>query len=96
MSTPALSLLSKRRFAPLFITQFLGAFNDNLYRSAMLFLISFTLYRGEADRAALVAVIAGGVFILPRRPHHRDRRADEGFRRPRHGRRQGPMRRSFR
>jgi len=65
MSAPAFSLLGRRRFAPLFVTQFLGAFNDNLYRSAMLFLVSFTLYRGEADRAALVAVIAGGVFILP-------------------------------
>lgn len=65
MSAPELSLLAKRRFLPLFATQFLGAFNDNLYRSAMLFLVSFTLYRGEADRAAMVAVIAGGVFILP-------------------------------
>jgi acyl-[acyl-carrier-protein]-phospholipid O-acyltransferase/long-chain-fatty-acid--[acyl-carrier-protein] ligase len=65
MSAPDVSLLTKRRFLPLFATQFLGAFNDNLYRSAMLFLVSFTLYRGEADRAAMVAVIAGGVFILP-------------------------------
>src|ERR1700761_5313192 len=65
MSAPQLSLLAKRRFLPLFTTQFLGAFNDNLYRSAMLFLVSFGLYRGNADKAALVAVIAGGVFILP-------------------------------
>jgi len=65
MSTPNLTLLGKRRFLPLFATQFLGAFNDNLYRSAMLFLISFAIYRGHADRAAVVAVISGGVFILP-------------------------------
>jgi acyl-[acyl-carrier-protein]-phospholipid O-acyltransferase/long-chain-fatty-acid--[acyl-carrier-protein] ligase len=65
MSAPQLSLLGRRRFLPLFTTQFLGAFNDNLYRSAMLFLMSFGLYRGDADKAALVAVIAGGVFILP-------------------------------
>ena len=38
MSAPQMSLLARRRFAPLFATQFLGAFNDNLFRSAMLFL----------------------------------------------------------
>jgi acyl-[acyl-carrier-protein]-phospholipid O-acyltransferase/long-chain-fatty-acid--[acyl-carrier-protein] ligase len=65
MSAPQLDLLARRRFLPLFATQFLGAFNDNLYRSAMLFLVSFALYRGDADKAALIAVIAGGVFILP-------------------------------
>ncbi|MBA2934852.1 acyl-[ACP]--phospholipid O-acyltransferase [Sphingomonas sp. CGMCC 1.13654] len=65
MSAPQWGLLAKRRFWPLFVTQFLGAFNDNLYRSAMLFLVSFGLYRGDADKAALVAVTAGGVFILP-------------------------------
>jgi acyl-[acyl-carrier-protein]-phospholipid O-acyltransferase/long-chain-fatty-acid--[acyl-carrier-protein] ligase len=65
MSAPQWGLLARRRFLPLFATQFFGAFNDNLYRSAMLFLVTFTLYRGEADRAAMVAVISGGVFILP-------------------------------
>jgi acyl-[acyl-carrier-protein]-phospholipid O-acyltransferase/long-chain-fatty-acid--[acyl-carrier-protein] ligase len=65
MSAPELSLLGKRRFLPLFATQFLGAFNDNLYRSAMLFLIAFGLMQGAPDRAALAATIAGGVFILP-------------------------------
>jgi acyl-[acyl-carrier-protein]-phospholipid O-acyltransferase/long-chain-fatty-acid--[acyl-carrier-protein] ligase len=65
MSAPQWGLLGRRRFLPLFATQFLGAFNDNLYRSAMLFLVSFTLYRGDGSQAALVAVIAGGVFILP-------------------------------
>jgi acyl-[acyl-carrier-protein]-phospholipid O-acyltransferase/long-chain-fatty-acid--[acyl-carrier-protein] ligase len=65
MSAPQWSLLGRRRFLPLFATQFLGAFNDNLYRSAMLFLVSFTLYRADPDKAALIAVISGGVFILP-------------------------------
>jgi acyl-[acyl-carrier-protein]-phospholipid O-acyltransferase/long-chain-fatty-acid--[acyl-carrier-protein] ligase len=65
MSAPQWGLLARRRFLPLFATQFFGAFNDNLYRSAMLFLVTFTLYRGEADRAAMVAVLSGGVFILP-------------------------------
>ncbi len=65
MSAPQLKLLATRRFLPLFATQFLGAFNDNLYRSAMLFLIAFHLMAGEPENAALAAVIAGGVFILP-------------------------------
>lgn len=65
MSAPQWGLLTRRRFLPLFATQFLGAFNDNLYRSTMLFLAAFTLYRGTPDRAALAAIVAGGVFILP-------------------------------
>ena len=65
MPAPQWGLLARRRFLPLFATQFLGAFNDNLYRSTMLFLAAFTLYRGEPDRAAMAAIIAGGVFILP-------------------------------
>jgi acyl-[acyl-carrier-protein]-phospholipid O-acyltransferase / long-chain-fatty-acid--[acyl-carrier-protein] ligase len=65
MSAPQMHLLATRRFLPLFATQFLGAFNDNLYRSAMLFLIAFHLMAGQPENAALAAVIAGGVFILP-------------------------------
>ena len=65
MSAPQLGLLGRRRFLPLFATQFLGAFNDNLYRSALIFLASFHLYKGDPDRAAMMAVIAGGIFILP-------------------------------
>lgn len=58
-------LLGARRFLPLFATQFLGAFNDNLFRSAMLFLIAFRLMKGDAAGAALAASLTGGVFILP-------------------------------
>ncbi|HEY0271470.1 MAG TPA: MFS transporter, partial [Sphingomonas sp.] len=58
-------LLGARRFLPLFATQFLGAFNDNLFRSAMLFLIAFRLKAGDPAGAALAASISGGVFILP-------------------------------
>ena len=41
MSAPDLSLLARRRFAPLFVVQFLGAFNDNLLKFALLFLANF-------------------------------------------------------
>ena len=65
MSAPDLSLLGKRRFAPLFVVQFLGAFNDNLFKFALLFLANFSLYRAEPDKAELLATIATGLFILP-------------------------------
>lgn len=65
MSSPEFSLLTKRRFAPLFIVQFLGAFNDNLLKFAMLFLASFGIYAAEPDKAVFLATIATGVFILP-------------------------------
>jgi acyl-[acyl-carrier-protein]-phospholipid O-acyltransferase/long-chain-fatty-acid--[acyl-carrier-protein] ligase len=65
MSAPQLDLLVRRRFLPLFVTQFLGAFNDNLYRYAMLFLVSLSLFSGDAQKASMIAVISGGVFILP-------------------------------
>lgn len=65
MSAPDLSLLGKRRFAPLFVVQFLGAFNDNLLKFAMLFLANFTLYAAAPARAELLATVATGLFILP-------------------------------
>ncbi|CAN5410597.1 acyl-[ACP]--phospholipid O-acyltransferase [soil metagenome] len=65
MSAPDFSLLAKRRFGPLFVVQFLGAFNDNVLKFAMLFLANFTLYAGEPAKSEMLATIATGVFILP-------------------------------
>jgi hypothetical protein len=62
--TPSLSLLSKRRFLPLFATQFLGAFNDNLYKSAMVILVTYAVFNDPTKEATFNAV-AGGLFILP-------------------------------
>ena len=58
-------LLGARRFAPLFATQFLGAFNDNLYRTAMTFLIVFHLKASDPAAGAALATVAAGLFILP-------------------------------
>ena len=60
-----LKLLSTRRFGPLFVTQFLGAFNDNLYKTAMLFLITYHLLAHRPEDAAVMVTLAGGLFILP-------------------------------
>ena len=35
------SLLKQKRFLPFFITQFLGAFNDNVFKNALIILIAF-------------------------------------------------------
>ncbi len=68
MSDRTFDLLKSRRFLPLFVTQFLGAFNDNLFKNALMMLIFFALgFRGELgglDGDVLVA-IAGALFILP-------------------------------
>ncbi len=65
MSAPDLSLLGKRRFGPLFAVQFLGAFNDNALKYAMLFLANFTIYASAPDKSAMLATVATGLFILP-------------------------------
>ena len=65
MSAPDLSLLAKRRFGPMFVVQFLGAFNDNLLKFAMLFLANFGIFAAEPAKAEQLAAIATGLFIAP-------------------------------
>src|SRR5271157_3192834 len=57
-----LALLTQRRFAPLFWTQFLAAFNDNFLKNSLIFLIMAKLSAGEAQTRI---TLAGGLFILP-------------------------------
>ncbi len=66
MARPSeLSLLTKRRFAPLLLTNLVDVFNDNLFKTALLMLASYGIYRADPARAASLATIATGVFILP-------------------------------
>lgn len=65
MSAPDFSLLAKRRFGPLFVVQFLGAFNDNVLKYAMLFLANFTIFANAPKQSAMLATVATGIFILP-------------------------------
>jgi acyl-[acyl-carrier-protein]-phospholipid O-acyltransferase/long-chain-fatty-acid--[acyl-carrier-protein] ligase len=58
-------LLTTRRFAPLFVTQFLGAFNDNLLKSALAIVVTFRLAAQTGIDAATLVMIAGGLFIAP-------------------------------
>lgn len=57
-------LLRSRRFLPLFTTQALGAFNDSLFKQAVVLFVTFQLYSDPAREAQFNA-IAQGLFILP-------------------------------
>jgi len=59
------SLFRSARFLPLFLTQFLGAFNDNFFKSAMVMLITYQLAESSGLDARILVNIAAGVFILP-------------------------------
>lgn len=58
-------LFRTKRFLPLFITQFFGAFNDNFLKNALLILISHhgTAIMGIEPKQWVT--IAAGIFILP-------------------------------
>jgi len=59
------SLLGQRRFAPFFITQFLGALNDNVFRNGLVILITFQGILVLGMNHSQLANIAGALFILP-------------------------------
>jgi len=57
-------LLRARRFAPLFATQFLGAFNDSLFKQAVVLFVTYQLY-SNPHKEFQFSAIAQGLFILP-------------------------------
>lgn len=59
------ALFRTRNFLPLFLTQFLGAFNDNFFKSAMVMLITYRLAGQAGYDPRILVNVAGGVFILP-------------------------------
>lgn len=59
------SLLRQRRFAPFFLTQFFGAFNDNVFRNGLIILITFQGVKILGMNASEIANVAGALFILP-------------------------------
>ncbi|MDF2493323.1 MFS transporter [Sphingomonas sp.] len=60
----ALGLLKRRRFLPLFITQFLGAFNDNLFKTSMVLFATYEIFANETQESFFNA-LAAALFILP-------------------------------
>lgn len=61
----SISLLKKRRFLPFFLTQFLGAFNDNLYKNGLVIFIAFQTVNMTQESSNTLINIAAGLFILP-------------------------------
>ena len=59
------SLLGQRRFAPFFVTQFLGALNDNVFRNGLVILITFQGVLVLGMNHSQLANVAGALFILP-------------------------------
>jgi len=59
------SLMRERRFRPFFFTQFLGAFNDNVFKTALITLVAF--HAGSLTKldGATLATLLPGLFILP-------------------------------
>lgn len=57
------TLLTTKRFLPMFIAQFLGAFNDNVFKNAMVILLTYRA--AETLRPDLLVPLAAGLFILP-------------------------------
>src|SRR5438477_13082611 len=59
------SLLKTKRFLPLFLTQFLGAFNDNVFKNALVMLITYRLAAQTGESAQILVTLAAALFILP-------------------------------
>lgn len=59
------TLLRSRRFLPFFITQFLGAFNDNVFKNTLMFLIAYSAVMPFGLDSHQVMNLAAGLFILP-------------------------------
>ncbi|WP_375465527.1 acyl-[ACP]--phospholipid O-acyltransferase, partial [uncultured Methylobacterium sp.] len=59
------SLMTARRFAPLFWCQFFSAFNDNFLKNALAFLILFKVADGADPNAGILVTLASAVFIGP-------------------------------
>src|SRR6266851_1091350 len=59
------SLLGARRFMPLFATQTLGAFNDNLFKSAFVMLVTYGTAMRTGFDPGVLAAMAGGALIAP-------------------------------
>ena len=60
-----IKLLFVRRFMPLFWTQFLGAFNDNFFKSALMMLITYRIGDAAGVDPRILVNAAAGIFILP-------------------------------
>jgi 1-acyl-sn-glycerol-3-phosphate acyltransferase len=59
------ALLRERRFLPLFLTQALTALNDNVFKQALIILVTFMTIGLQASEIDLLINVAAALFILP-------------------------------
>ena len=59
------ALLAQRRFGPFFWTQFFGAFNDNVFKTALMTIITYDALSWTSINVALLNNLIPGLFILP-------------------------------
>lgn len=64
MQDTQFQLLTKRSFLPLFVTQFFEAFNDSVFKNALIVLIAYRLTT-DGTSEQLMVTLASGLFILP-------------------------------
>ena len=64
-SNSQFSLMRQKRFAPFFWTQFLGAFNDNVFKTALLTVLTFDALHWTNMPVSLLNQLIPGLFILP-------------------------------
>ncbi len=65
MSDVTFGLFKFRRFLPLFVSQYLGVANDNLFKNAMALLIIYKIGSVSGTSAEVLTTIATGLFMLP-------------------------------
>jgi len=58
-------LFAERRFLPFFVTQFLGALNDNLFKNALLVMVVSSVLTISQYNTNFITNLAAGLFILP-------------------------------
>jgi 1-acyl-sn-glycerol-3-phosphate acyltransferase len=58
-------LLRERRFLPFFLTQALGAFNDNVFKNALVILVAFLTTQLSVADVNFYTNLAAALFILP-------------------------------
>jgi MFS family permease len=59
------NLLRDRRFSPVFWTQFFGAFNDNVFKNALVIFITIRDFSIGGVSSQQMVALCGGIFILP-------------------------------
>ena len=57
--------MKEQRFRPFFLTQFLGAFNDNVFKTALITLVAFHAVSITTMDGNMLATVLPGLFILP-------------------------------